>query len=636
MKLLEVEILNYRSIQNQTLKFENSCQVLVGINESGKSNVLNALATLSSNYATTRGDERQNLPDEPETPEQARVRFLFSATKEDHDNITAQLLDLVHLKPTAKLFNDGAKDITLSQFVKTFKEVLYDVDIRTSSKSAKYWTYDENKYSVVGEVYKPSPACPADYSFKTAEGEDVLLSSKKFLKLGPTEKDSIPVEYLVVADRKDIFSAVTACLMSYERSNLPQVVYWEYTDKDLLPTQVNLTKFTDNPDAFAPLKNMFKLAGIDDIPAAIKREKAKGATQLNNLLKRVALSASDYLEQVWKEYKNVKFSLQMDGSNIRCTITEENDFPFDNRSDGFKKFLAFLLGVSSTSHTGTLSNALILIDEPETGLHPSGARYLRDELLKVAKNNFVVYSTHSIFMVDRHDISRHLIVRKERETTILIPATTGNVVDEEVIFNAINYSTFEHLREQNVLLEGWRDRQILEAYTKTHEKAFFSKIGIIHGKGVPSFRALIPTLELAERKAIIVSDNDTAAKNAQRQYNELQYRTEWLTYVEISSTTTAVTGEDFIKSDVLVDKFKAVTATAGTQITLRPADLPNDDKLGFLRGKLLQNGYSDPQVKAIVEDLKKAIFGKITKAQIEDRYKQFVDDIKTYVEDKLG
>lgn len=635
LKLISAEILNYRSIKSQTVLFQNQCQVLVGINESGKSNVLNALSTLSPKYKTTTGDERQNLPDEPETPEQSRIRFLFNLSKEDYDAILGRIVNRAYLKTSTKVLNNGATDVALTQFLKIFEQVLYDVDIRASTKSAKYYSFDEDAYTLNSELYKPTPECPEEFTFTNIDGNTVTPAVFKLLKLTETEKQQITEGYVEPASKKDLFNLVTGELLTYERDSLPEVVYWEFTDKDLLPTHVSLSRFTANPDEFKPLKNMFKLAGIDDIPEAIKREKAKGATQLNNLLKRVSISASDYLQRVWKEYKEVKFSLQMDGTNIRCTITEENEFPFGNRSDGFKKFLAFLLGVSSTSHTGTLSNALILIDEPETGLHPSGARYLRDELLKVSKSNYVVYSTHSIFMIDRHEIGRHLIVSKKRETTTLTSATVGNVVDEEVIFNAINYSTFEHLSEQNVLLEGWRDRRLLEVFTKSYEKAFFTKIGIIHGKGVPSFRALIPTLELAERKAVIVSDNDRAAKDSQKQFNDLGYQTEWLTYSEISSTTTAVTGEDFIKNEVLVDKFKVVTLAAGNEIVLQPNDLPDDDKLSFLKGKLLQSSYDDVQAKAAIEELKKAVFNNLTKTQIEDRYKQLIDDIKTYVEEKF-
>ena len=169
----------------------------------------------------------------------------------------------------------------------------------------------------------------------------------------------------------------------------------------------------------------------------------------------------------------MEFVLAIDGDNIRCSISESNEYAFQQRSDGFKRFVAFLLTISAQSASGALENCLILIDEPDTGLHPSSARYLRDELLKISERNTVVFSTHSIFMIDHHQINRHLIVKKENEITTIEEASEGNTVKEEVIFNAINYSVFEHLKEFNIIVEGWRDKKLFEIATEKHEDSIF-------------------------------------------------------------------------------------------------------------------------------------------------------------------
>lgn len=77
-----------------------------------------------------------------------------------------------------------------------------------------------------------------------------------------------------------------------------------------------------------------------------------------------------------------------------------------------------------------MENVLILIDEPDTSLHLSGARFLKDELSRISKKHFVLFSTHSIFMIDGKNSGRHLIVKKENEKTEIIKATDGNIVDE--------------------------------------------------------------------------------------------------------------------------------------------------------------------------------------------------------------
>lgn len=633
MRLNRAEITNYRSIKEESVKFDSSCRVLVGINESGKSNVLRALSMLSPKYSTQPSDERQSLPDESDTPDKARIRFVFDLSKSDQDTITETLHKTIKLGESAKATNDGTKDYTLKQMVRLHTEGLYDVDIRQSKKFARYWTLS-NTFTLVGEWKKPSKACPEDATYTDTEGKTVTIKELQLIKMSPEHSD-IPAEYLTDASVEDIKSAIGSAVCSYTKDNIPTVIFWEYSDKDLLPTQVSLAKFTENPDNFIPLKNMFNLAGITNIAEDVEAAKTRGITVLDNLLQRVAKRATEYLAEVWQEYKDVKFKLQLNGTNIMCVVSEENSFRFQDRSDGFKKFIAFLLGVSTTSHTDLLTDALILIDEPETGLHPSGARYLRDELLKIAKKNLVVYSTHSIFMIDRHQIDRHLIVTKKREVTQLAVADEGNVVHEEVIFNAINYSTFEHLNEYNLLFEGRWDRVLFQTYTKTYEKAFFKNIGAVHGRGVSTFRALVPTLELAERKAVVISDNDNPAKNAQKDYNQLGYESEWKTYKDISSSCTAITGEDFLNSEYLADKFNTLCSANGLSLTVDATALPSNNRLDYLKRQLSTVRNQD-EVKADLSDLKEKLFKNLKKSNIEGRYADFVNDVKRYVEAQIA
>jgi predicted ATP-dependent endonuclease of OLD family len=80
-------------------------------------------------------------------------------------------------------------------------------------------------------------------------------------------------------------------------------------------------------------------------------------------------------------------------------VEEKSDtykFEVDKRSDGFKQFVSIILNLSIENETGVLNNKVILLDEPETHLHPSGQKYLRNELLKISENNLVIYATHSI------------------------------------------------------------------------------------------------------------------------------------------------------------------------------------------------------------------------------------------------
>ncbi len=77
MRLHHVDIKNFRLLGDVQVEINPTCRVLVGINESGKSNILRALSLLSKDYQPVEKDDlREALPDEDRIVE-SYVRFVF-------------------------------------------------------------------------------------------------------------------------------------------------------------------------------------------------------------------------------------------------------------------------------------------------------------------------------------------------------------------------------------------------------------------------------------------------------------------------------------------------------------------------------------------------------------------------------
>ena len=87
MKLKYTNIINFRSIQNVQVDFDPSCRVLVGINESGKSNILRALSMIGDGFTPTPEDVREPLPREKSITE-AYIRFVFTFDKDEMEKCT--------------------------------------------------------------------------------------------------------------------------------------------------------------------------------------------------------------------------------------------------------------------------------------------------------------------------------------------------------------------------------------------------------------------------------------------------------------------------------------------------------------------------------------------------------------------
>ena len=120
----------------------------------------------------------------------------------------------------------------------------------------------------------------------------------------------------------------------------------------------------------------------------------------------------------------------------------------------------------STKTVTEIDTPLILIDEPEIGLHPSSAKDLKNTLIKLSQYNTIVYATHSISMIDTEIIENNLIISKEKENTTFEIAKEDGISPAENIFQAIGYSIYSELAKTNILLEGYSDKKILKSFMK--------------------------------------------------------------------------------------------------------------------------------------------------------------------------
>jgi len=89
LRINRIEIANFRSIQTMSLAPHEACLVLVGINESGKTNILHALSLLDPQREVSVHDIREPHPDEPKN--ESKVRFIFDVGEAVLDEIASDL-----------------------------------------------------------------------------------------------------------------------------------------------------------------------------------------------------------------------------------------------------------------------------------------------------------------------------------------------------------------------------------------------------------------------------------------------------------------------------------------------------------------------------------------------------------------
>ncbi len=578
----------------------------------------------------------RNPTRDEDPPATSYVDFEFSLDKSEQESLLqGPLANLVcQTDPRANVIKVGSKRMSLPDIISDRAKCYYRVDIPTGERTWNSFSAP-GKWSLLGQIKKVAAGIEAD---TVVSVNDTTIPLAEFSFIDTKGVRDAPTEAIQDTDLTDLLSHINTAVKDFAEGAKPNALLWTYDDRNLLPPAIARDQFASRPRSCVPLFNMFKFAGISDISTAISEAEEVSRSRLVNLLSSVAEKTTRHFSRVWPEYKGISFSLLPDGDNIICGIQDStNLYDLSDRSDGFKRFATFLLLISLQTTREALSDTVILIDEPEISLHPPSAEALRDELLRMANSNTVVFSTHSPFMVDRNNIPRHYIVSKSKEQTVIEIADQAQVKGEEVLYHALGWSIFNALEARNLVFEGWRDKRLFDLALQktsldTDIKRRLATLGRCHARGAKDIKTLAGLLALGSRECIAISDNDRPAREQQTEFQRERRHGHWLTYQDVWPECHAVTGEDFIHQRVFLD---AVTTAAGEHTVLGAfgtGDLPeNEPRLHSLDTWMRRKSVSGHDRKAILGRVKSLVFDQVGPKDIEPTYLTFLERLDAHL-----
>lgn len=640
MKLHKVYIKNYRSIKDITITFPHQMLTLVGINESGKTNVLSAISLLDKDVYPAESDVRNPVKNEKPITD-SFVQFNFELEKHELQQIYEGIENKILGELSDSVISKGAEYSFIDYFNKNNRGI-WHVNIISKNKHARYFIVDPS-YKVLSNWKTPIKKLPPEVVIELKPGETAKLNSFSLININKYK--GIPKEYLEDATLSVISGIYSGAILNYITDNLPSVIFWQYSENNLLPSKVNIDDFCNDPDTCRPLSAMFNLYGIDNdsIEDSIESATTRHKQGLRNLLNNISEKATESFRSTWKEYKSVEFSLPYSGEYIEpCIKDHHNMYEMSMRSDGFKRFVSFLLLISFKDMVNELNNTVLIIDEPDISLHPTGVRFLRDELIRISRNNYVITSTHSIFMIDEDNLNRHIMVIKNNEITTIEYAEKSNYSNEEVLYNALGYSIFEVIKNKNILFEGWRDKVIFQNAMKRVPKKYsklknlFDGIGIAHARGAKTFKHITPLIELAHKNCLIISDSDRPSREQQEIFLKDKCHGTWLRYDEIDSDIIATTGEDFVKLGYLLKSLDEVR-----KLNKRYNDALKDFKeenicnskhvISDISKWVIRHGLKKSEAELLIEELKTIIFNGLGPSDIDTKYYAFLEKLVVHL-----
>jgi energy-coupling factor transporter ATP-binding protein EcfA2/Fe-S cluster assembly ATPase SufC len=125
------------------------------------------------------------------------------------------------------------------------------------------------------------------------------------------------------------------------------------------------------------------------------------------LLQSASTLLTQEFRQWWKQ-GDYRFRFEADGNHFRIWVADDRrpeEIELESRSTGLQWFLSFYL-VFLVESQGAHRNAMLLLDEPGLSLHPLAQRDLSAFFEGLAGTNQLIYTTHSPFLVDADHLER--------------------------------------------------------------------------------------------------------------------------------------------------------------------------------------------------------------------------------------
>lgn len=525
MKLKDVTIHKYKCVETeQSFLVEDDISILVGMNESGKTSILEALA--KSNYF------------------QKDSKFVFNTTH-DFPRKEKKKLDKSGEDPKALTCTYSIDKDLLSQIeTEMGKDVFVQESLNITYKYSNTKIYNDFKCNT--QKFIEHKTAQLGISSKTLNDKILAVKNSKDLETLISEyKDETIIKGLTTL--KIYFDNTWEWVndpigeyisRKYINQNLPKFLY--YDEYYSLPSRISIEKLQNEDlenEEQKTARALFELADInvdelikaDNYEDFIAELEATQAIITSELFKywsaNTNLEIIFSIDKVEKEIeRNVRISygsetvtdvkivehvLEIRVKNRRTGVS----LPLKNRSKGFNWFFSFLVWFKKIQEDNS-KNYILLLDEPGLNLHASAQNNLLKFLKDLSVDYQIIYSTHSPFMIESDNLTKVRTVFETENGSIVSDSIQEK--DPNTLFPlqaALGYNIAQNLfiSKHNLLVEGASDLLYLQVMSSLLQSVgrvgLDEKVTIVPTGGLDKVSTFISLLRGSELEIVCLLDS---------------------------------------------------------------------------------------------------------------------------------
>ena len=539
MIIKSFRIKNYKGIVDTTIKLDGGKQAvyaLVGLNESGKTTILEALNSFRPDTDGIHGVAQKQLINptkESLVPKSQKANF------NDSIEITAEIqLEDAEVESILKEIEDGnGFKVERESFPKKFNVIRYFGF--KDSKHTRTWTLSPS--------FRPKIKKKGTRKYKEVKSPDnhceIIIERirQEFPRIVyfPTFLFDFPNKILLSEPENEVLDANEKVINDY---------FKEMFSEALVAIDPNATLQTHVVDRVLNTKK--------DSPFDAFFRFWFGSDEKEQVDSTISKLAEEITKEVFGKWEKVLGS-KIGQKQLVIEITPETDdtgqrlvylslfikdgtskYKVSERSLGFRWFFSFLLFTKYFKGNKN-GESIFLFDEPAANLHSMAQNKLLDSFEDIAGDkNTIIYTTHSHYLINPHWLENTYIVTNGEPKDAEVVNVEYDDADADI--KAEKYKSFVgshsqrhhyfqpildklqiqplpiEARQGGVITEGKSDYYILNWYKKFHAKDL--DINFLSVEGAGNASALISlNLGLANDFAVLL-DSDKAGGEAKRKY----------------------------------------------------------------------------------------------------------------------
>lgn len=527
MKISKYRIRNYKGILDTSIKLNYSINPIIGVNESGKTSILQAILAFDKN----------------------------------RDKVNAGM----HLDFQNKYSTKITKDSKISAYIKLekfeIKELKQELQFKTGSEDYKIFEQLGENYEfiltrILSEENSDYKIENSNFS-KKANGriKNYFLKKLPIILYFDDFTDRVPDNISFKDDYKD-----TGKLVFSRNKEWQEIIVEIFRRADV--EGIN--------DGQNPLQSFFILTDEDrkkdmlsDIEDVLNKE-------IINEWKRIKKSGHKNFAD---DSDNLSLQLNLKDQTFVFKVIDKSNqdkkrtFNIFERSKGFQWFFNYMVKLKfNPRYKGSKENSIFLLDEPGSYLHSSAQSELLEELKTVSRDNIIVYCTHSQYLLNPKTIKLGSIKIAEKKNSVIELIDYGNYKGKDdtgalsAVYQALKLNFTQDFIGKIIITEGITDWYFFQMLC-SHTKLIKSKFKIIPGSGSGNSSNLISIGLSFSENFIVLFDNDSGA-NAIKKYVK-EFGEEINKHFKLYDDNRKFALEDFLSK---TDKEKLLFITKANQI----------------------------------------------------------------------